>query len=114
MKIARVSCHAMTAAGISAGAIPSPGEEITSSIPGGESTVGTVFGSAQAYGGGQTIALGYGLVFTGGAVATTGGFALAGWGGWEIGQGFNRLWESFSGQSLGEDIYEWSHPNPCK
>lgn len=65
-------------------------------------------------GGGQTIALGSGLVLAGGAITSTGGLALIGWGGWEIGQGFNRLWEVFSGQPLGADIYDLLHPDPCE
>ena len=43
--------------------------------------------------------------------------ALAGLGGVEIGLGFNNLYERISGQSLGEDIYDWLHPvekrGPC-
>ncbi|MBW1821317.1 MAG: hypothetical protein JRI92_06060, partial [Deltaproteobacteria bacterium] len=105
---------AMTSASITAGAIPDPGSRVSDFIPGGKTTVDASLGSAQVWGGGQTIALGSGLVLTGGAIASTGGLALAGWGGWEIGQGFNQLWKAFSGQLPGEDIYDWFHPDPCK
>ena len=105
---------AMTSAGITAGTIPDPGSRVSDFIPGGKTTVDASLGSAQVWGGGQTIALGSGLVLSGGAIASTGGLALAGWGGWEIGQGFNQLWKAFSGQLSGEDIYDWLHPDPCK
>lgn len=35
---------------------------------------------------------------------------LAGVAGIEIGGIFNDVYERFSGQTLGEDIYDWSHP----
>ena len=104
----------MTSAGITAGAIPDPGEKVVGYIPGGKTTIETTIGYAQIWGGGQTIALGSGLVLAGGAITSTGGLALIGWGGWEIGQGFNRLWEVFSGQPLGADIYDLLHPDPCE
>ena len=109
-KIAANVGDALTSAGITAGAVPNPGQQVVEYIPGGKTAIDATMGSAQVWGGGQTVAIGSGLVLTGGAVASTGGFALAGLGGWEIGQGFNRLWEAFSGQSLGEDIYDWFHP----
>jgi len=91
---------AATSAAITAGAIPSLG---------GGRTIETALGASQVQGGGQTIAIASGLVASGGALATTGGLGMALFGGWEIGQGLNRLWEITSGQSLGEDIYEWVH-----
>jgi hypothetical protein len=110
--IARVG-DAATSAAISADAIPDPAQNVLDHLPGGQTTADTILGSAQAWGGSQTIAIGSGLVATGGAVASTGGVLLAGYGGWEIGQGLNRLYKAFSGQMLGEDIYDWLHPNPC-
>jgi len=113
-KIAANVGDALTSAGITAGTVPDPGEKLIQFVPGGKTTLDASFGSAQIWGGGQTVAIGSGLLLTGGSIASTGGLALAGWGGWEIGQGLTRLWEAFSGQPLGADIYDWLHGDACE
>ena len=105
---------ALTGLAISAGFIPSA-EQI---IPGASSklknSIAFVLASAEVWGGYQTLGIAYGLVLAGGSFAPAVGIVGAGIGGWFIGEGFTELWKAFSGQELGEDIYDWLHPTkPC-
>ena len=71
----------------------------------------------QAVGGAQTISLA-GLVATYSSITPAAPVVLAGAGGAELGFAFNNAYQRWRGQSLGEDIYDWLHPeqkdNPCK
>jgi len=70
----------------------------------------------QAVGGAQTLTLA-GAMATYSSVTPIAPLVLAGLGGAEIGFAFNHFYERISGQSLGEDIYDWLHPEdknkPC-
>lgn len=74
--------------------------------------VGIAVDALQAYGGAQTI--GIGTVMAGYTSATALPVVLVGIGGAEIGSAFNHLYERLSGQSLGEDIYDWLHDEECQ
>jgi RHS repeat-associated protein len=71
----------------------------------------------QAIGGVQSVSLA-GIVASYSSVTPAAPAVLAYLGGAELGFAFNNFYERFRGQSLGEDIYDWFHPNrednPCK
>jgi RHS repeat-associated protein len=78
----------------------------------------------KAVGSGVLAIQGWGVVQTGSLAILTAGaapvvpLAFAGAAGAEAGLFFNAVWEYFSGQPLGADIYDWLHPaisrSPCE
>jgi hypothetical protein len=78
----------------------------------------------KALGSGVLAIQGWGVVQTGSLAILTAGaapvvpLAFAGAAGAEAGLFFNAIWEYFSGQPLGADIYDWLHPaisrSPCE
>ena len=46
--------------------------------------------------------------------AITLGIPAAAYGGWQVGRFFNHRYESLSGQPLGSDVYDWTHPKESK
>ncbi|MBU4339250.1 RHS domain-containing protein, partial [Patescibacteria group bacterium] len=80
--------------------------ETTGVAPNIGGLIGYVADGLQIQGGVQLITLG-GAIAAQGIVAPAIPIAIAGGGGVLIGLGFNNLYERISGQSLGEDIYDW-------
>ena len=75
--------------------------------------IGYASDALQAYGGAQTLGLASGIALYSsvpGAVPV--GLALLG--GAELGFAFNGLYERWSGQSLGGDLYDWWHRDDCE
>lgn len=84
-------------------------------------TFGYIGDSLQAFGGIQSVGLGTGIVVSASSAAVApvvfaGGIVFVG--GLEIGFAFSHSYERWRGQSLGEDIYDWLHPEesyrPCE
>jgi RHS repeat-associated protein len=70
--------------------------------------MGAVGPTLEMVGGAQSFGLG--TIVAGASTSWTLPIGLALAGGVQIGVGFNKLYEHYSGQPLGADIYDWTHP----